>query len=106
MNAVQGGISAVIYPNNILQIEMMSSNGTRALIKPVYANWDFSAKTLKSNLRASGYNNKFLVNVSEFFTEKVVADGIFTVKLKSKCNIDVDTLNQNIYVLLGGYAEW
>ena len=106
MNAVQGGIIAVIYPNNILQIEMMSPNGTRALIKPVYANWDFSAKTLKSNLRASGYNNKFLVNVSEFFTEKVAADGIFTVKLKSKCNIDVDTLNQNIYVLLGGYAEW
>ena len=96
MNAVQGGISAVIYPNNILQIEMISPNGT---------NCDFSAKTLKSNLRASGYNNKFLVNVSEFFTEKVVADGIFTVKLKSKCNIDVDTLNQYIYVLLGGYAE-
>ena len=51
------------------------------------------------------YRYDFLLNVSDYFTEVVPANGEFMVKFTSKCPIDVNTLNQNIYVMLGGYRE-
>ena len=95
----------IAYANNLLQIEMTSPNGTKALVKPVYANWDFEGNALKNMLGSRDYSNAFLINVSEFFTEKVSAKSRFTVNFKSKCPINVNTLNRNIYVLLGGYAD-
>ena len=104
-SAYQGNTRGIAYANNLLQIEMTSPNGTRALIKPVYANWDFDGRTMRKMLGLSNYRYDFLLNVSDYFTEVVPANGEFMVKFTSKCPIDVNTLNQNIYVLLGGYRE-
>lgn len=103
--AYSSSTQGIAYANNLLQIEMTSPNGTKALVKPVYANWDFDGKALKNMLGSRDYSNAFLINVSEFFTEKVSAKSRFTVNFKSMCPIDVDTLNGNIYVMLGGYAD-
>ena len=104
-SAYQGNTRGIAYANNLLQIEMTSPNGTRALIKPVYANWDFDGRTMRKMLGLSNYRYDFLLNVSDYFTEVVPANGEFMIKFTSKCPIDVNTLNQNIYVLLGGYRE-
>ena len=104
-SAYNGSTQGIAYANNLLQIEMTSPNGTKALLKPVYANWDFDGKALRKALGSSDYSNPFLVNVSEFFTEKVSAKSRFTVNFKSKCPIDVDALNSSIYVMIGGYAD-
>lgn len=103
--AYQGNTQGIAYANNLLQIEVTSPNGTRALLKPVYANWDFDGKTMRKMLGLSNYRYDFRLNISEFFTEVVSARSSFTVNFKSKCAIDVNTLNQNIYMLLGGYSN-
>lgn len=56
-------------------------------------------------LGLSNYRYDLRLNISEFFTEVVSARSCFTVNFKSKCAIDVNTLNQNIYMLLGGYSN-
>ncbi len=103
--AYRSNTQGIAYANNLLQIEMTSPNGTKALVKPVYANWDFEGNALRNMLGSRDYSNAFLINVSEFFTEKVSAKSRFTVNFKSKCPINVNTLNRNIYVMIGGYAD-
>lgn len=95
---------AVGYANNLLHIEMTSPDGTKSVVKPVYANWDFQGKALN---KISGYNYlyPFLIHSSDFFTEKVSAQDTFTVTFRSKCKIDVSELNKKIYVLIGGYPD-
>ncbi|WP_405350198.1 S8 family serine peptidase [Ruminobacter amylophilus] len=100
-----GYIAAIAYANNLLQMEIRSPNGTIALVKPVYANWDFSGKVLNS-VYGLGYKSPFLVNTSDFFTEKFSAsNNLFILTFKSKCSIDVDELNKHIYLLVGGYPD-
>ena len=63
--AYQGNTQGIAYANNLLQIEVTSPNGTRALLKPVYANWDFDGKTMRKMLGLSNYRYDFRLNISE-----------------------------------------
>lgn len=85
--------------NNLLQITMTSPEGTESLIKSVYSNWDFSAKSFGKNT-----DSPFLISTSDFFTERVPASGTFKLKIRSVCPIDVDELNGSVYVQADGYA--
>ena len=78
---------------------MTSPEGTESLIKSVYSNWDFSAKSFGKNTDAP-----FLISTSDFFTERVPASGTFKLKIRSVCPIDVDELNGSVYVQADGYA--
>lgn len=100
-DAVDEYIYAVAAANAYLQISMTSPSGTEALIKPVYANWDYSGISFRKF-----YNSApFLLQTSDFFTENVSASDTFTLKIKSVCPIDVTTLNSDVYVLIDGYSK-
>lgn len=92
--------SGVAEANAFLQISMTSPSGTEALIKPVYANWDYSGITYRK-LRTE----PFLIQTSDFFTENVSASDKFTLKIKSMCPLDVSALNSDVFVLIDGYAK-
>ena len=96
----------LIFSSFNLQIDMTSPDNTRTLIKPIYTLWDYNADIMKDLVvHSPDYGFDFLVHNSSYFTETFTPTDKFTVKFRSKCSIDVDTLNKNIYVLIGGYAE-
>ena len=96
----------LIFSSFNLQIDMTSPDNTRTLIKPIYTLWDYNADVMKDLVvHSPDYGFDFLVHNSSYFTETFTPTDKFTVKFRSKCSIDVDTLNKNIYVLIGGYAE-
>lgn len=92
--------SSVAEANAFLQISMTSPSGTEALIKPVYANWDYSGITYRKQI-----TEPFLIQTSDFFTENVSASDKFTLKIKSMCPLDVSALNSDVFVLIDGYAK-
>lgn len=93
----------IAYANSLLQIEMTSADGTKALIKPVYSNWDYNAKAMINEGRMPYRGGSFMIYSSAFYTEKVAASDTVTVKFKSVCPIDVTTLNREIRIVIGGY---
>ncbi len=99
--AVNEYVKGVALANAYLQISMTSPSGTEALIKPVYANWDYSGITFRKSFNSA----PFLLQTSDFFTENVSASDTFTLKIKSVCPIDVTTLNSDVYVLIDGYSK-
>ena len=78
---------------------MTSPGGTESLIKSVYANRDFSGTLFKQETA-----DPFLISTSDFFTEMVPSTGSFKLKIRSVCPIDVDELNNSVYVQIDGYA--
>ncbi|WP_405367224.1 hypothetical protein [Ruminobacter sp.] len=99
-DAAEEYASGVAKANAFLQISMTSPAGTEALIKPVYANWDYSGITYRKQI-----TEPFLIQTSDFFTEKVSASDKFTLKIKSMCPLDVSALNSDVFVLIDGYAK-
>lgn len=99
-DAAEEYASGVAKANAFLQISMTSPAGTEALIKPVYANWDYSGITYRKQI-----TEPFLIQTSDFFTENVSASDKFTLKIKSMCPLDVSALNSDVFVLIDGYAK-
>lgn len=95
----------LIYSSFNLQIDMTSPKGTKTLIKPIIALWDYNADIMKEIIKSSDYDFDYYVNNTSYFTETFTQEDKFVVTFRSKCSIDVDTLNKNIHVLIGGYAE-
>lgn len=100
-NANQNGIA---HANSLLQIEMKSPEGTMSLIKSVYANWDFNARTMHNERPSFSYDSNFMIYTSAFYAERASADDSFILNIKSECPIDVDNLNRSIRIRIGGYA--
>lgn len=98
-NAANDTIRGIARVNNLLQISMTSPGGTESLIKSVYANWDFSGRSFREETA-----DPFLISTSDFFTERVPSTGSFKLKIRSICPIDVDELNNSVYVQIDGYA--
>ncbi len=98
-DAANDSKKGVARVNNLLQISMTSPGGTESLIKSVYANWDFSGTLFKQESA-----DPFLISTSDFFTEMVPSTGSFKLKIRSICPIDVDELNNSVYVQIDGYA--
>ena len=99
--AILGKRSAVGYVNSLLQIDMTSPSGTRTKIKSFYSNWDFEGHVFKKMYP----NGEFLINTSDYYTEKVSASDTFTMEFRSKCKIDLDNLNSRISVVVNGYTD-
>ena len=92
------------YATTNLEITMTSPAGTKSIIKPVYALWDFNAALFKDSRDYSDYSNEYLVQNASYFTESFAPKERFTLNFRSKCSIDVDELNKAVHVLIGGYA--
>ena len=83
---------------------MKSPEGTTSLIKSVYANWDFNARTMHNERPSFSYDSNFMIYTSAFYAERASADDSFILNIKSECPIDVDNLNRSIRIRTGGYA--
>jgi hypothetical protein len=50
------------------------------------------------------YDTDFMIYTSAFYAEHASADDSFILNIRSACPVDVDNLNRNIRVKIGGYA--
>ncbi|WP_019002399.1 S8 family serine peptidase [Succinimonas amylolytica] len=101
---------AVFEANLLLQILAESPAGTKSLIKPLYANWDF-----KSGFRIPGsdYSNPgsplspLRLATSAFYREILKEDPEkhWTLSLKSPCRLDLDALNSSMQLMVYGRKE-
>jgi len=90
------------YANAMLQIEMISPSGTVSLVKPLYANWGYS-HVLNSSATGS-VSDSLQLATSTFYLEKFRDDPEkpFTIRFKTGCNVDLDSLNNNINITVYG----
>lgn len=100
--AHSGNMIGIASANNLLQITIKSPDGTVSLVKPVYANWDFNGKKIQEQYSSDA---AFLINSSDFYTEKVSATDTFTVEFMSGCPIDVSKLNDDFSIVVTGYED-
>jgi hypothetical protein len=100
---------AVFDANLVFQILAESQAGTKSLIKPLYANWDyksgFNAPYVNYAEVVSGYMlSPFNIATSTFYREtlKEDPDKRWTLNLKSPCKLDLDALNQSMHLTVYG----
>ncbi|MEE3423795.1 MAG: S8 family serine peptidase [Succinimonas sp.] len=100
---------AVFDANLVFQILAESQAGTKSLIKPLYANWDyksgFNAPYVTYDEVVSGHMlAPFNVSTSTFYREtlKEDPDKRWTLSLKSPCKLDLDALNQSMHLTVYG----
>lgn len=100
---------AVFDANLVFQILAESQAGTKSLIKPLYANWDyksgFNAPYVNYAEVVSGYMlSPFNIATSTFYREtlKEDPDKHWTLNLKSPCKLDLDALNQSMHLTVYG----
>ncbi len=97
---------AVFDANLLLQILAESPAGTKSLIKPLYANWDFKSGF---NTPEMGVDDEFPMSpldlaTSTFYREtlKEGTDKPWTLSFKSPCKLDLDALNKNTHLTVYG----
>ena len=100
---------AVFDANLVFQILAESQAGTKSLIKPLYANWDyksgFNVPYVNYAEVVSGYMlSPFNIATSTFYREtlKEDPDKHWTLNLKSPCKLDLDALNQSMHLTVYG----
>ena len=100
---------AVFDANLVFQILAESQSGTKSLIKPLYANWDyksgFNAPYVTYDEVVSGHMlAPFNVSTSTFYREtlKEDPDKRWTLSLKSPCKLDLDALNKSMHLTVYG----
>ena len=97
---------AVFDANLILQILAESPEGTKSLIKPLYANWDFKSgfKVPDSNIEDEFPMAPLDLATSTFYREtlKEGTDTPWTLSIKSPCKLDLDALNQSMHLTVYG----
>ncbi|WP_406037049.1 S8 family serine peptidase [Succinimonas sp.] len=100
---------AVFDANLVFQILAESQAGTKSLIKPLYANWDyksgFNAPYVTYAEVVSGYMlAPFNIVTSTFYREtlKEDPDKHWTLSLKSPCKLDLDALNKSMNLTVYG----
>ena len=92
--------------NLILQILAESPAGTKSLIKPLYANWDYKSGF---NIPDNAYDADFAMSpldlaTSTFYREtlKEGTDKPWTLSIKSPCKLDLDALNKSMHLTVYG----
>ncbi len=97
---------AVFDANLILQILAESPAGTKSLIKPLYANWDYKSGF---NIPDNAYDADFAMSpldlaTSTFYREtlKEGTDKPWTLSIKSPCKLDLDALNKSMHLTVYG----
>ena len=100
---------AVFVANLAFQILAESQAGTKSLIKPLYANWDYKSgfkvphvnyDDIASNITLSPFN----ITTSTFYMETLKDDpeNPWTLSLKSPCKLDLAALNQSMHLTVYG----
>ena len=96
---------AVFDANLLLQILAESPAGTKSLIKPLYANWDYKSGFKISADAYSDYVMSALDLVtSAFYRETLKEDSSksWTLSFKSPCKLDLDALNKSAHLTVYG----
>ncbi len=102
---------AIFKAHSLLELTAESQSGTKSLLKPLYANWDYG----------SGFNvpdnddddddipegltlEPMDIAVSAFYQEslKEDPDKKYRLNVRSPCQIDVDELNENMHLTVYG----
>ncbi len=106
--------AAVFKANNRLQITAASQAGIiDALIKPVYTNWDINAGAgadnqelldLIGDLEGGVQNSPLEIATSTFYLETITEDPDrhFTLSFKSRCKLDLESLNRHMKMKVYG----
>ena len=102
-------LEGVTYANAMLQIEMVSPSGTVSLVKPVYSNWGYP-NVLNLNYKDEEDDDddsditNLQLSTSTFYLEEFKDDPKhpFTIRFKSVCNVDLNSLNKNINITVYG----
>jgi len=102
---------AVFDANQLLQILAESQEGTKSLIKPLYANWDYKSGFIvpddeeDEDPEAMGIRMYPLdLATSTFYMEslKETSEKRWTLSLKSPCQLDLDALNKSMHLTVYG----
>ena len=97
---------AVFDANLLLQILAESPAGTKSLIKPLYANWDYkSGFKIPGTVYAPYYAMSPLnLATAAFYRETLKEDPAkpWTLSFKSPCKLDLDALNQSAHLTVYG----
>ena len=97
---------AVFKANVLLELMAESEAGTKSLLKPVYANWDF-----KSGFNVPDYGpveeltlEPLDIATSAFYQESLSEDPDrkFRLSIRSPCQIDADKLNKSMHLTVWG----
>ena len=94
--------SGLIYASHALHMEMVSPDGTRAIVKPLYCNWYYA----HSDTVADTGTDDLPLSVSTFCLEPVTEseEKRFSLILNSVCNLDLDSINKYMNLSIYGYG--
>ena len=104
---------AVFKANVLLELIAESESGTKSLLKPAYANWDYLSgfKVPNENEKDDDdeeENTEFLapmdIVTSAFYQESLKEDPEkkYRLSIRSPCQIDVNRLNENMHLTVYG----
>ena len=108
--------SAVFDAHTLLELIAESQSGTKALLKPLYTNWDYGSgfnvpddddddDPDDPDEPPEGFGLKPLdIAVSTFYQEPLKEDPTkkYRLSFRSACQIDVDELNENMHLTVYG----
>ncbi|WP_406037365.1 S8 family serine peptidase [Succinimonas sp.] len=103
---------AVFKVNALLELTAESQSGTKSLLKPLYANWDYlSGFNVPDDDDDEGDDDESAellapldIAASAFYQEplKEDPDRKYRMSIRSACQIDVDRLNENMHLTFYG----
>ncbi|WP_406037359.1 S8 family serine peptidase [Succinimonas sp.] len=101
---------AVFEVNALLELAAESESGTKSLLKPLYANWDYQSgfnvpDAIIYEGLLEGYTLEPLdIAVSAFYQEPLKEDPEhkYRLSVRSPCQIDADRLNENMRLTVYG----
>lgn len=98
--------------NAMLQIEMISPNNTKAIIKPYWSNYSYFNSDCRSDDSSCIFEDSYLdsnkelsISTSAFYTETINGATPFTLNFKSQCDLDLATFNKYMHMTVYGYKR-
>lgn len=91
-------LETVYYPFTRTQIELISPNGTKSIIKPYGSYFEYSIEE-EENLGKQRLN----LITNAFYLEKVKTKSPWKINIKSACELDLNLLKQNLAIEVYGY---
>ena len=94
----------VLLANNNLQIDISSPSGTKGVAKSLYSNWDINFD-VDDSMYESEPDRTAEIPISFMYREELTEDSAVTLTITSRCEINVDALNEGIHVDVFTYPK-
>ncbi len=94
----------MLLANNNLQINISSPAGTKGVMKSLYSNWDINFD-VDDSMYESEPDRTAEIPVSFMYREELTEDSAVKLTITSKCEINIDALNEGIHADVFTYPK-